>query len=98
MSEDLDRCISILVLGAFSTGVFNTNALPRINIGADVWGGSSIMTGVWQTLGGKKKKKEEKDWSLANSGKKKSIYILIYTYGGTYKYVRWGGGLESGKL
>ena len=22
---------------------FNTNALPRINIGADVWGGSSIM-------------------------------------------------------
>jgi len=46
MSEDLDRCFSILVLGAFSTGVFNTNALPRINIGADVWGGSSIMTGV----------------------------------------------------
>jgi hypothetical protein len=37
---------SILVLGAFSTGVFNTNALPRINIGADVWGESSIMTGV----------------------------------------------------
>jgi hypothetical protein len=32
--------------GAFSTGVFNTNALPRINIGADVWGESSIMTGV----------------------------------------------------
>ncbi len=28
--------LSILVLGAFSTGVFNTNALPRINIGADV--------------------------------------------------------------
>jgi hypothetical protein len=38
---------SILVLGAFSTGVFNTNALPRINIGADVWGESSIMTGVY---------------------------------------------------
>jgi len=36
-----------LVLGAFSTGVFNTNALPRINIGADVWGESSIMTGVY---------------------------------------------------
>jgi hypothetical protein len=27
---------------------FNTNALPRINIGADVWGESSIMTGVYQ--------------------------------------------------
>ena len=38
MSEDHDRCFSILVLGAFSTGVFNTNALPRINIDADVWG------------------------------------------------------------
>jgi hypothetical protein len=37
-----------VVLGAFSTGVFNTNALPRINIGADVWGESSIMTGVYQ--------------------------------------------------
>jgi hypothetical protein len=46
MFEDHDRCFSILVLGAFSTGVFNTNALPRINIGADVWGESSIMTGV----------------------------------------------------
>ena len=51
MSEDHDRCFSTLVLGAFSTGVFigvfNTNALPRINIGADVWGESSIMTGVY---------------------------------------------------
>ena len=37
MPEDLDRCFSILVLGAFSTGVFNTNALPRINIDVDVW-------------------------------------------------------------
>jgi len=46
MSEDHDRCFSILVLGAFSTGVFNTNALPRINIGADLWGESSTMTGV----------------------------------------------------
>jgi hypothetical protein len=35
MCEDHDRCFSILVLGAFSTGVFNTNALPRINIGTD---------------------------------------------------------------
>jgi len=34
-------------LGAFLTGVFNTNALTRINIGADVWGESSIMTGVY---------------------------------------------------
>ena len=47
MSEDHDRCFSTLVLGAFSTGVFNTNALPRINIGSDVWGESSIMTGVY---------------------------------------------------
>ncbi len=44
--EDNDRCFSILVLGVFSTGVFNTNELPRINIGANVWGESSIMTGV----------------------------------------------------
>ena len=27
--------------------VFNTNALPRINIDADVWVESSIMTGVY---------------------------------------------------
>jgi hypothetical protein len=30
-----DRCFS------------NTNALPRINIRADVWGESNIMTGVY---------------------------------------------------
>ena len=30
------------VLWAFLTGVFNTIALPRINIGDDVWGESSI--------------------------------------------------------
>ncbi len=47
ISGDHDRCFSILVLGELSTGVFNTNALPRINIGADVWGESSIMTGVY---------------------------------------------------
>ena len=47
LSEDHDRCFSTLVLGAFSTGVFNTNALPRINIDAYVWGESSIMTGVY---------------------------------------------------
>jgi hypothetical protein len=46
MSGDHDRYFSILVLGAISTGVFNTNALPRIKIGADVWGESSIMTVV----------------------------------------------------
>jgi hypothetical protein len=38
----------MLVLGAFSTGVFNTNKLPRINMGSNVWGESSIMTGVYQ--------------------------------------------------
>ena len=47
MSEDHDKCFSILVLGVFSTGVFNTNALPRINIDANVWGESNIMTGVY---------------------------------------------------
>ncbi len=47
VSGDHDRCFSTLVLGAFSTGVFNTNALPRINIGANVRGESSIMTGVY---------------------------------------------------
>jgi hypothetical protein len=48
MSEDHDRCFSILVLGAFRQVFFNTNALPRINIGANVWGELSIMTGVYQ--------------------------------------------------
>jgi hypothetical protein len=32
--------------GHFRQVFFNTNALPRINIGANVWGESSIMTGV----------------------------------------------------
>jgi hypothetical protein len=40
-------------LNAGSRGIFdrcfsNTNALPHINIGTDVWGESSIMTGVYQ--------------------------------------------------
>ena len=35
-----------LVSGHFRQVFFNTNALPRINIGADVWGESGIMTGV----------------------------------------------------
>jgi hypothetical protein len=39
-------CTSLL--GHFRQVLFNTNALPRINIGADVWGESSIMTGVFQ--------------------------------------------------
>jgi hypothetical protein len=47
MSEDHDRCFSMMVLGALLTGVFNTNTLPRINIDADVWGESIIMTGVY---------------------------------------------------
>jgi hypothetical protein len=32
--------------GHFRQVFFNTNTLPRINIGADVWGESSTMTGV----------------------------------------------------
>ena len=43
------------------------------------------------------------NWKGLESGKlwgekKVYTYILIYTYGGTYKYVRWGEGLESNKL
>jgi hypothetical protein len=34
--------------GHFQQVFFNTIALPRINIDADVWGESSIMTGVYQ--------------------------------------------------
>ena len=34
--------------GHFRQVLFNTNALPRIHIGADVWGESSIMTGVYR--------------------------------------------------
>jgi hypothetical protein len=34
--------------GHFRQVFFNTNALPRINIGTDVWGESSIMTGVYE--------------------------------------------------
>ena len=53
--------------------------------------------GVWQN--GKKKRKEKKLESGKLWGKNKIYtYILIYTYGGTYKYVRWGRGLESSKL
>ena len=37
LSEDRDRCFSTLVLGAFRQVFFNANALPRIQIGADVW-------------------------------------------------------------
>jgi hypothetical protein len=48
MSEDNDRCFSTLVLGHFRQVLFNTIALLRINIGAGVWGESSIMTGVYQ--------------------------------------------------
>jgi hypothetical protein len=46
MSEDHDRCFSTLILGAFRQVFLNTNALPRINFGGDVWCESGIMTGV----------------------------------------------------
>jgi len=36
-----------LVLEVFRQVFFNTNPLPRITIGADVWGESDIMTGVY---------------------------------------------------
>ena len=49
-------------------------------------------TGVWQTLGKKKKKRTKRE------KKRVYTYTFIHTCGGTYKYVRWGGGLESGKL
>jgi hypothetical protein len=63
--------------------------------------------GVWQTLGKKKKKTRKKGGEKGGTGvwqtlgeKKKRVYTytFIHTGGGTYKYVRWGGGLESGKL
>ena len=47
MSGDHDRCFSTLVLEAFRQVFFNVNALPCITIGADVWGKSGIMTGVY---------------------------------------------------
>ena len=61
--------------------------------------------GVWQTLGKKKKKGGGGETGGLESGKlwekkKRRVYTytFIHTGGGTYKYVRWGGGLESGKL
>jgi len=47
MSEDHDRCSQCWFSVHFRQVFFNTNALPRINISADVWGESSIMTGVY---------------------------------------------------
>ena len=47
MSGDHDRCFLTLVLEAFRQVFFNTNVLPCITIGADVWGDSDIMTGVY---------------------------------------------------
>ena len=44
MSGDHDRCFLTLVLEAFRQVFFNTNVLPCITIGADVWGESDIMT------------------------------------------------------
>jgi hypothetical protein len=44
-------------------------------------GGELEGPGVWQTLGKKKKGGgRKKDWSLANSGKKKSMYIHTHTH------------------
>ena len=66
--------------------------------------------GVWQTLGEKKNKKKKggrkkkgglesgKLWEKKKKKKRVYTYTFIHTGGGTYKYVRWGGGLESGKL
>jgi hypothetical protein len=64
--------------------------------------------GVWQTLGKKKKqgKKGGKKgglesgtlWEEKKKKKRVYTYTFIHTGGGTSKYVRWGGGLESGKL
>jgi hypothetical protein len=67
--------------------------------------------GVWQTLGKRKKKNKEKKGGKKKGGRLESgklweekkkrrvyTYTFIHTGGGTYKYVRWGGGLESGKL
>ena len=61
--------------------------------------------GVWQTLGKKKMEKKGGKKGGLESGtlweeKKKRVYTytFIHTSGGTHKYVRWGGGLESGKL
>ena len=47
MSGDHDRCFLTLVLEVFRQVFFNANALPCITIGADVWGKSGIMTGVY---------------------------------------------------
>jgi hypothetical protein len=49
MSGDHDRCFSMLVLGAFSTGVFNTNAIPRISIDADGWGNRESVV-YWYSI------------------------------------------------
>jgi hypothetical protein len=63
--------------------------------------------GVWQTLGKKKKRGGTGAWQTLEKKKKGQkeekkkrvyTYTFIHTGGGTYNYVRWGGGLESGKL
>ena len=56
-------------------------------------GGELEGPGVWQTLGEKKKTGA---WQALEE-KKIYTYILTFAYGGTYKNVRWGGGLEFSK-
>ena len=46
-------------------------------------------SGVWQTRKGKKKKRE-KDRSLANSGKKNKKNLLIYTHIRIKRYIQVG--------
>ncbi len=42
----LFACAFVIITAVPLIKLFNTIALPRINIGADVWMESSIMTGV----------------------------------------------------
>jgi hypothetical protein len=47
MSDYQDRFFLNASSRVISSGVFNTNVFPHIIIGADVWGESGIMTGVY---------------------------------------------------
>ena len=44
--------------------------------------------GVWQTLGGKKKRRKKKDWSLANSEKKRKKKEHIHTHIHIWRYIQ----------
>jgi hypothetical protein len=70
--------------GHFRQVFFNTIALPRINIGADVWGESSIMTGVYQR------------WCSSTLRTSHGVCVIVYVKlspvgAGTV----WGGGGSS---